>query len=53
MALKISETFRIGPFRVRLSESKRGARLSVGSRVGRRGWISVSEPIGGKRRKKA
>lgn len=53
MALRISETVKIGPFRIKLSAPLTGkgrARVSAGTRIGR-GWFSVSEPVG-KRRKR-
>jgi hypothetical protein len=53
MGLRISESVKVGPFRVRVSRSLTGKgrmRVGVGTRVGHRGWAGVSEPIGrGKR----
>jgi hypothetical protein len=51
--VRISDSFRVGPFRFRLSEplGRRGrAWGSVGVRAGRRGWLSFAAPLGGKRR---
>jgi hypothetical protein len=54
---RISESVRVGPFRFRVSEplGRRGRGWgSVGTRVGRRGWLSWSIPIGrsrGRRRR--
>lgn len=53
MTLRISETVKIGPFRIRLSMPVTGkgrTRVSAGTRIGR-AWIGVSEPAG-KRRKR-
>jgi hypothetical protein len=53
VALRISDSIKIGPFRIRLSAPLTGkgrARVGVGTRIGR-GWIGVSEPVG-KRRKR-
>lgn len=53
MALRVSESVKIGPFRIRLSAPVTGKGrtwVSAGTRVGR-GWFSVSEPVG-KRRKR-
>jgi hypothetical protein len=53
MALRISESVKIGPFRVRLSAPLTGkgrARVGVGRRAGKRGWIGVSEPVGRRKR---
>jgi hypothetical protein len=53
MALRISESVKIGPFRVRLGAPITGkgrARVSVGRRAGKRGWLSVSEPVGRRKR---
>lgn len=53
MTLRISDSIKIGPFRIRLSAPVTGkgrARVSAGTRIGR-GWIGVSEPVG-KRRKR-
>lgn len=52
MTLRVSESVKIGPFRLRLSASKNGMRLTEGTRVGRRGWASLSQPIGRKKRKR-
>jgi hypothetical protein len=46
---RISESVRIGPFRFRVSEplGRRGRGWgSVGTRVGRHGWLSWSTPLG-------
>lgn len=54
MAPRISETVRIGPFRVRVSAPVTGngrVRVSAGTRTGRRGWAGVSAPVGGKKRR--
>ena len=54
MALRISESVRIGPFRVRVSTPLSGKGrtwVSAGTRTGRRGWTTVSAPVG-KRRKR-
>jgi hypothetical protein len=53
MTLRVSETIKIGPFRIRLSAPLTGkgrARVSAGTRIGR-GWLSVSEPAGKRRRR--
>lgn len=53
MALRISDSIKIGPFRIKLSAPLTGkgrARVGVGTRIGR-GWFGVSEPVG-KRRKR-
>lgn len=53
MALRVSESIRIGPFRFRVSKPLTGRGrtwVSAGTRAGR-GWVSVSEPAG-KRRKR-
>jgi predicted kinase len=49
-SLRVSETIRIGPFRIRLSaplDGKGRAWGSAGVRAGRRGWLGVSAPLGG------
>jgi hypothetical protein len=54
MALRISESVRIGGFRLRVSKplSGRGRTwVSAGTRTGRRGWASVSAPLGGRKRR--
>jgi hypothetical protein len=54
MGLRISESIKIGPFRIRLSTPVTGkgrTRVGVGTRVGKRGWVSVSEPVGRRRRR--
>jgi hypothetical protein len=46
---RINNSVRVGPFRFRVSQplSKRGRGWgAVGARVGRRGWLSVSTPLG-------
>jgi hypothetical protein len=46
---RISDSVRIGPFRFRVSEplGRRGRGWgSVGMRAGRRGWLSLSTPLG-------
>lgn len=53
MALRISESVKIGPFRVRLSAPITGkgrTRVSVGRRIGKRGWMGISEPAGRRKR---
>jgi hypothetical protein len=53
MALRVSESIKIGPFRVRLSAPVSGkgrTRVSAGTRIGR-AWFSVSEPVGKRRRR--
>jgi hypothetical protein len=49
---RVSGSFGIGPFRFKLSAGKSGMRATEGIRVGRRGYVNVSEPVGGKRRKR-
>ena len=51
---RISESFRVGPFRVRLSEPLGRGRVwgSVGVRAGRRGWLSFGTPLGGGRKRR-
>lgn len=49
MGLRISESVRIGPIRVRVSKPLTGRGrtwVSAGTRTGRRGWTSVSAPVG-------
>lgn len=51
---RVSESVGFGPFRIRLSAplSRRGQLWgSVGMRTGRRGWTSVSFPVGGRRKR--
>ncbi len=54
---RISESVRVGPFRFRVSKplSRHGLSWgSVGTRVGRRGWLNWSTPLGrsrGRRRR--
>ena len=46
---RISDSVRIGPFRFRVSKplGRRGRSWgSVGMRAGRRGWLSLSTPLG-------
>jgi hypothetical protein len=53
MATRISQSVRIGPFRIRVSTpvSGRGRTyVSAGTRTGKRGWASVSKPVGSRRR---
>lgn len=54
MRFRISGSERIGPFRVRVSAplGEGRVRVSAGTRVGRRGWLGVSAPLGGKRRRR-
>jgi hypothetical protein len=54
MGLRISDSIRIGPFRVRVSAplGKGRVRVSAGTRVGRRGWLGMSETLGGGKRRK-
>lgn len=55
MALRISESVKVGPFRLRLSAPVNGkgrVRGSAGVRTGRRTWTSVSAPLGGKKRER-
>lgn len=55
MPLRISESVRLGPFRFRVSAplTRRGRTwVSVGTRVGKRQYVSVSEPLGGRKRGK-
>ena len=50
---RMSETVKVGPFRFRLSEPLGRGRMwaSLGTRVGRRGWLSFGTPLGGARRR--
>lgn len=51
MALRISDSIRIGPFRVRVSKPIAGkgrTYAGISTRIGRN-WIGVSEPVGGKK----
>jgi hypothetical protein len=50
---RVSESFRVGPFRVRLSEPLGRGRPwgSVGVRAGRGGWLSFGTPLGGRRQR--
>jgi hypothetical protein len=55
MGLRISESVKVGPFRFRLSAPLNGnGRVwgSAGVRTGRRGWLGVSAPLGGKGRRR-
>ena len=52
---RISDSVRIGPFRLRLSEplGRRGRGWgSIRMRAGRRGWLSFSRPLGGARKRR-
>lgn len=52
MGLRISESVKIGPFRVRVSAPLNGrGRVwgSAGVRTGRRGWLGVGAPLGGRK----
>jgi hypothetical protein len=54
MGVRVSDSVKIGPFRIRLSAPVSGkGRVwgSAGVRTGRRSWTSVSAPLGGKRRR--
>lgn len=54
MRLRISNSARIGPFRVRVSVplSGRGHTwVSAGTRTGRRNWTSLSTPVGARKRR--
>lgn len=54
MSLRISDSAKIGPYRVRLSaplSGKGSARLSAGTRTPF-GWLSLSTLLGGKRRRR-
>lgn len=54
MALRISESFKLGPFRIRLSAPLTGKgrpRVTASTRLGR-GRVSVSETIGGRRKRR-
>jgi hypothetical protein len=54
MGLRISDSVKIGGFRVRVSAPLNGRGrpwLSVGTRVGRRGWFSVGGPAGGRKQR--
>jgi hypothetical protein len=52
--VRISESISFGPFRFRLSAPLGRGRLwgSVGMRTGRRGWTSVSFPVGSRRKRR-
>lgn len=50
--LRLSESFRIGPFRLRLSEGRGGVWGSAGVKVGRRGYVGASERLTGGRRRR-
>ena len=55
MGLRISESFKIGGVRLRVSAPLAGrgrVRVSAGTRVGRRGWLGISTPLGGRRRRR-
>lgn len=55
MGLRISESVKIGPFRIRVSKPLTGKGrtwVSAGTRVGR-GWAGVSEPVGRRRRRRS
>jgi hypothetical protein len=47
--ISFSEGF--GPFRVGVSAGKTGLRVFGGARVGRRGWLGASTPVGARRRR--
>jgi hypothetical protein len=51
MALRVSESIKIGPFRIRLTASKRGLRAGASTRVGPV-RVGVSEPIGKRQRRR-
>lgn len=54
MGLRISESVKVGRFRLRVSAPLNGRGrtwVSAGTRTGRRGWASVSAPLGGRRRR--
>jgi hypothetical protein len=54
MALRarISESVKVGPFRLRLSAGRSGLRAGIGTRAGKRGWLCFSEPVGRRRRRR-
>jgi hypothetical protein len=55
MGLRVSESVKIGPFRFRISVPLNGrgrTRVGVGTRTGRRGWTSLSAPLGGRKRRR-
>lgn len=55
MGLRISESVRVGPLRFRVSKPLTGRGRtwgSVGVRTGRRGYLSVSQPLTGSRRRR-
>jgi hypothetical protein len=54
MGLRLSGSIRTGPFRPRVSTPLTGRGrtwVSGGTRVGRRGWLGVSAPVGGRKRR--
>lgn len=54
MGLRISDSLKVGPFRIRGSVPLNGRgrpRLSVGTRVSRCGWFSVGGPVGDRKRR--
>jgi hypothetical protein len=54
MALRISQSIRVGPFKFRLSAPVTGRGrvwAGAGVRTGRRGWTGVSAPVGGRKRR--
>ena len=53
MGLRISESIRLGPLRIRVSAPLNGKGrtwVSAGTRTGR-GWTSVSAPVGGRKKR--
>jgi hypothetical protein len=56
MGQRVSESVKVGPFTLFVKRysrsllSKGNYRAGIGTRVGRRGWASVSEPVGRRKR---
>jgi hypothetical protein len=49
--IRVSESVYLGPFRLRLSAGRSGLWGSLGVRTGRRGYASVSAPVGRRKRR--
>lgn len=52
MGFRISGSTKVGIFRLGASIGKSGVRVRAGTRIGRKGWISASEPLVGRRRRR-
>lgn len=50
-APRIGGSAGFGPFRLGVSFGRSGTYARAGVRAGRRGWLYLSEPVGGRRRR--